>query len=134
MRLKDNLIKKSLRPIKKKIQDKNKLYHTIRQVYTHLSELSNEEILDYYNVASLNELDKHIEHIKEVLKNQIGNYEEELKQINTCFCLDSSENFKYLYSTKKEAEKQIKFTLKTKRVKLALYPCPFHCGWHLTKI
>ena len=127
-------MKKSLKPIKKKIQNKNKLYITIRRVYTHLSELSNKEILDYYNVASLKELNSHIEHIKKVLKKQIENYEEELEQINACFCLDSNEDFKYLYSTKKEAEQQVKFTLKTKRVKLALYPCTFHCGWHLTKV
>ena len=127
-------LKKSLKPIKKKIQNKDKLYNTIRRVYTHLSEFSNEEILDYYHVRSLKELEMHIEHIKEVLQKQIKNYEEELEQIANCFCLDSSENFKYLYSTKKEAEEQIKFTLKTKQIKLILYPCPFHCGWHLTKI
>lgn len=116
------------------MQNKKKLYVTIRRVYTHLSELSDKEILDYYNVTSLKELHNHIEHIKKVLKKQIENYKEELEQINTCFCLDSAEEFKYLYSTRKEAEQQIEFTLKTKRVKLALYPCPFHCGWHLTKI
>jgi len=127
-------MKKSLKPIKKKMQNKKKLYVTIRRVYTHLSELSDKEILDYYNVTSLKELHNHIEHIKKVLKKQIENYKEELEQINTCFCLDSAEEFKYLYSTRKEAEQQIEFTLKTKRVKLALYPCPFHCGWHLTKI
>ncbi len=127
-------LKKSLKPIKKKIQNKDKLYNTIRRVYTHLSELSNDEILDYYHVASLKELEQHIEHIKTVLKLQIENYEEELEQVDACFCLDSYGDFKYLYLQKKEAEEQIKFTLKTKRIKLALYPCPFHCGWHLTKI
>lgn len=127
-------MKKSLKPIKKKIQNKNKLYITIRHVYTHLSEFSNKEILDYYNVTSLKELDSHIEHIKELLTKQIENYEEELKQIDTCFCLDSHGDFKYLYLTQKEAQKQVEFALKTKRIKLVPYPCPFHCGWHLTKL
>ena len=120
--------------MKKKLQNKDKLYVTIRRVYTHLSELSNEEILDYYNVNSLKELDTHIEHVKEVLKKQTENHEEELEELDACFCVDSRGDFKYLYESKKEAEKQVLFSLKTKRVKLTLYACPFHCGWHLSKI
>jgi len=127
-------LKKALKPMKKKLQNKDKLYVTIRRVYTHLSELSNEEILDYYNVNSLKELDTHIEHVKEVLKKQTENHEEELEELDACFCVDSRGDFKYLYESKKEAEKQVLFSLKTKRVKLTLYACPFHCGWHLSKI
>ena len=132
--MKNNFMKKSLKPIKKKLQNKDKLYVTIRRVYTHLSELSNEEILDYYNVTSLKELDKHIEHVKEILKKQTENYEEKLEELDACFCLDSRGDFKYLYEQKKEAENQVLFSLKTKRVKLTLYACPFHCGWHLSKL
>jgi hypothetical protein len=127
-------LKKSLKPIKKKIQNKDTLYSTIRRVYTHLSELSNEEILDYYNVTSLKELEEHIKHIKEILKLQIENYEEELEQIDTCFCLDSNRDFKYLYPSKKDAEKQVNYSWQTKRIKLTFYVCPYHCGWHLTKV
>ena len=134
MNLKNSLIKKSLKPIKKKLQNKDKLFITIRRVYTHLSELTNEEILDYYNVNSLKELDTHIEHVKEVLKKQIENYAEELEEIDACFCIDSRGDFKYLYESKKEAQNQVLFSLKTKRVKLTLYACPFHCGWHLSKL
>jgi len=126
--------KKSLKPIKKNLQNRNRLFATIRHVYTHLSELSNEEILDYYNVSSLKELEVHIKHIKEILKREIENYHEEREALTTCFCVDSRGEFKYLYERKKEAEKQLQFSLKTKRVKLALYACPFHCGWHLAKI
>jgi hypothetical protein len=134
MNLKSNFIKKSLKPIKKKLQNKNKLFLTIKRVYTHLSDLSNEEILDYYNVNSIKDLDAHIEHVKEILKKQIENYEEELQEIDACFCLDSRGDFKYLYETKKEAERQVQFTLQSKHVKLTLYSCPFHCGWHLSKL
>jgi hypothetical protein len=134
MNLKSNFIKKSLKPIKKKLQNKDKLYVTIRRVYTHLSELSNEEILDYYNVNSLKELDTHIEHVKEVLKKQTEDYEEKLEELDACFCMDSRGDFKYLYESKKEAQQQVQFSLKSKRVKLTLYACPFHCGWHLSQI
>jgi len=127
-------MKKSLKPIKKKFTNKDKAFVTIRRVYTHLSELSNEEILDYYNVKNIKELEAHIEHIKNILKKQIENYEEELKEIDACFCMDSRGDFKYLYSTKKEAEKQLNFSWQTKRVKLTLYSCPFHCGWHLSRV
>jgi len=126
-------MKKSLKPIKKKIQNKDNVYRTIRRVYTHLSELSNEEILDYYNVTSLKELHAHIEHIKEILKKKLKNYEEELEEIDACFCLDSRGDVKYLYPTKKEAEKQVNYSWQTKRVKLSLYVCPYHCGLHITK-
>jgi len=127
-------MKKSLKPIKKKFANKEKAFVTIKRVYTHLSELTNEEILDYYNVRSIKELEAHIEHVKNILKKQIENYEEELKEIDACFCLDSRGDFKYLYSTKKEAEKQVNFTWQTKRLKLTLYSCPFHCGWHLSRV
>ena len=127
-------LKKSLKPIKKKLSDKNRPFITIRRVYTHLSELSNEEILDYYNVQNIKALDEHIEHVKTILKKQIENYEEELEEIDTCFCLDSRGDFKYLYLTEKEAKQQVTYSQKTKRVKLSLYACPYHCGWHLHKI
>ncbi len=126
-------LKKSLKPIKNKLQNKNRLYHTIRRAYTHLSELNNEEILDYYNVRSLKELEAHIEHIKAILKKQIQNYEEEREELDACFCVDSRGDFKYLYEDKKEALKQIEYSIQTKGVKLTLYACPFHCGWHLSK-
>ena len=127
-------LKKSLKSLKKEINNKNKLFITIKRVYTHLSELSNEEILDYYNVSSLKELEQHIEHIKNILKKQIENYKEELEEIDTCFCLDRRGDFKYLYNTKQEAQKQCDYTWKTKRIKLTLYSCPYHCGWHLSKV
>ncbi len=132
--MKNKLIKKSLKPIRKKLQNRDKPFVTIRAVYTHLSELSNEEILDYYNVASVKELEQHIECVKEILKKQIENYTAELEALDTCFCVDSRGDFKYLYTSKKEAQKQIEFLLKNRAVKLTLYPCPFHCGWHLTRV
>ncbi|CAA6812889.1 MAG: Unknown protein [uncultured Sulfurovum sp.] len=127
-------LKKSLKSIKRKMYGKEKVFITIRTVYTHLSDLSNKEILDYYNVYSLSELEQHIEHIKMVLRDKVENYKEELKELDSCFCMDSRGDFKYLYPSKQEAERQIKFSWETKRVKLKLYPCPFHCGWHLAKV
>jgi len=125
-------LKKSLKPIKKNLKNSDHIFRTIKQLYTHLSELSNDEILDYYHVRSLKELEAHIEHIKRVLKEKIENYEEELAELSGCFCMDSRGDFKYLYATKKEAQKQLNYSWQTKRVKLLLYGCPYHCGWHLS--
>lgn len=116
------------------MQDKENIFNTIRMVYGHLSELNNEEILDYYQVDSMGELQAHIEHVKSILKTQTENYEKELQELDNCFCVDSRGDFKYLYEHKKDAEKQILFSRQSKGIKLTLYPCPFHCGWHLAKV
>ena len=126
-------LKKSLKPIRKNIVNKDNIFRTIKRVYPHLLELTDEKILEYYNVTSTKALDRHIEHIKNILKKQAENYKEELEKIDTCFCMDSQGEFKYLYSTKKEAQQQIEHSKKTKRIQLALYPCPYHFGWHLHK-
>jgi len=127
-------MKSSLKPIKKRFNNKDRAFITIRRVYTHLSELSNKEILDYYNINHIKELESHIEYIENILKKKIKNYEDELKEIDTCFCTDSRGDFKYLYSTKKEAETQHNLSWQTKRIKLRLYSCPFNCGWHLSMV
>ena len=127
-------MKNSLKPLKKSIQNKENLFQTIRHVYPHLSSLSNDEILEYYQVPSLKALDTHIALIKTILKKQTENYKEEKEALHGCFCIDSHGDFKYLYESKKEAENQRLYSLKSKRVKLTLYNCPFHCGWHLSKL
>ena len=126
-------LKKSLKPIRKKMAQKGNVFITIKRVYIHLSELSNDEILDYYHVKSIKELDAHIEHIKTILLKRTENYKEELEGIDTCFCTDSHDNFKDLYLTQKEVQQRIKLLYKEQRIKLKFYPCPYDCGWHLTK-
>jgi len=126
-------LKKSLNPIKKRLANRHQAYTTIRRVYKHLAGFNNEEILDYYQVQDMDALAEHIEHIKTVLKNKMANYEKTLKEIDTCFCLDSQGAFKYLYTTKTEAQKQSEYSQKNKQIKLKVYPCPYHCGWHLSR-
>jgi hypothetical protein len=127
-------LKKSLKPIKQRLVTKHQAYTTIRQVYTHLAKMSNEEILDYYQVKDVDALEKHIEHIKTVLKNRTIDYKEALEPIDRCFCIDTEGNLKFLYPTEKEAQKQKEQTQKTKAIKLKIYLCPYHCGWHLSKV
>lgn len=65
-------LKKTLRPIKKKMLKNDHIFNVIRQVYTHLSDLSHQEIFDYYHVKSTDELQQHIEHIKGFLLKKSG--------------------------------------------------------------
>jgi hypothetical protein len=127
-------MKKSLKPIRKKIVKKNDIFRTIKHVYPHLNELSNKQIFDYYGIGSIKELQGHVEKIKAILlKREIINIEE-IEETESCFCMDSRGEFKYVYNTKKEAEKQVQYSWKTKRVKLLLYSCPYHFGWHISKV
>jgi len=126
-------LKKSLKPIKKKILKSDTAFTTIKRVYRHLSLYSNEEILRYYHVKDIQELEEHIESIKQTLLYETKSQRDELEDIDNCFCLDSRGEFKYLYKSKKDAKRQIEYTYKSKRVKLKLYPCPYHVGWHLSR-
>ena len=127
-------LKKSLKPIQKKLTQTYQAYATIRRVYPHLSSLGHAEILDYYQVKDVKALEAHIEHIKSVLKNRTQEFQETLDEMKGCFCQDAKGEFKYLYLSKKEAQRQLAYSLKTKGIKLKYYPCPYHCGWHLSRI
>ena len=125
-------LKKSLKSIRKSIVHKNTVFRTIRHVYTHLDDLTNEEILEYYGLGSIQELESHVENIKVILLNReiIKN---DIELLDSCFCMDSRKEFKYLYTTKKDAQQQIAYSRQHKGIKLKLYACPYHCGWHLAK-
>ncbi len=125
-------LKKSLKTIRKSIVQKNTIFRTIRHVYTHLDDLSNEEILDYYGLGTIQELESHVEKIKVILLNREIN-KNSIETLDSCFCMDSRKEFKYLYNSKKDAERQIAFSRQHKGIKLKLYACPYHCGWHLAK-
>ena len=127
-------LKKSLKNIRKDLIKKHNIFKTIKHVYPHLEELSNSEILNYYDLNSIKLLEVHVETIQKILLNRENNYQKELQELNACFCLDGHGDFKYIYQTKKEALRQIEYSWKTKRVKLTVYTCPYHCGWHLSKI
>ncbi len=127
------ILKKSLKSIRKTIVYNDNIFKIIKHIYNHLDSLTNYEILDYYGLNSPKELEKHVEKIKNILlKDEIS--KDEIKDVDSCFCMDRYKEFKYLYKTKKEAEKQIDYSYQYKRVKLKIYPCPYHCGWHISKV
>jgi len=125
-------LKKSLKSIRKNIVFTSNIFRTIRHVYTHLDNLTNEEILDYYGLRSIHELESHVEKIKVLLLNR-ETIKNNIETLDSCFCMDSRKEFKYLYTTKKDAQRQVAYTHQNKGIKLKLYACPYHCGWHLAK-
>ncbi len=127
-------LKKTLKPIKKKIIKRESIFRTIKHVYPHLSDLTHKEILDYYGLQSTKALEAHVERIKDTLLKSENSYNKSIDKLDACFCMDSHGDFKYLYLHKKEALQQIEYTYKTKRIKLKSYTCPYHCGWHLSKV
>jgi hypothetical protein len=127
-------LKKSLKPIQKKLSKMHHAYATIRQVFPHLHVLENQEILDYYNVKNVEALEEHIAYMKRIIKQKENHFQETLDEMKGCFCQDAKGEFKYLYPTKKEAERQVTYSLKSRGVKLKCYPCPYHCGWHVSRL
>jgi hypothetical protein len=94
---------------------------------------TDKEILKYYHVDNIEELEEHIESIKKTLLYDNQSKRDKLEDIDSCFCLDSRKEFKYLYKSRKDAQKQIEYTYKSKKIRLKLYPCPYHLGWHLSR-
>ena len=127
-------LKKTLKPLKKKIIEKNSIFRTIKHVYPQLSDLTNKEILHYYELGSVRELEGHVEKIKNILLQSEHGYQENLEELDACFCTNRADEFKDLYHTQREAHRKINLLYKEQRVKLKLYPCPYNCGWHLTKV
>ena len=128
--------KKALKPFKKKIIQKNNIFRTIKHVYPHLEELTHQEILDYYGLQSVKLLEEHVEKIKSIFHHGQNTYHkslEALEAMDGCFCTNANNEFKDLYHTQKEANRSINLLYKNQRIKLKLYPCPYNCGWHLTK-
>ncbi|WP_223898031.1 hypothetical protein [Sulfurovum sp. TSL1] len=102
----------------------------LQKNYPHLAHLSENQILKYFNVQSLHELNKHMKQIKA---------SQELQTIlpaqknEVCSCRDSHGQIKDLYDSEVSAKEQIDALSQRKRLQLRVYRCPNGCGWHLTK-
>jgi len=79
-------------------------------------------------LKSLQNIKKKLLH-NEQLKRTLFTPTKRTQKTNTCICLDSNGDNKYLYSSQKELE----YALSAKDLKLQSYPCPYEKGWHLTK-
>jgi len=53
--------------------------------------------------------------------------------LDNCLCTDRNHNFKNIYATELEAQKQAKFLQDEQDIFLIVYPCPYSSGWHLSR-
>jgi len=70
---------------------------------------------------------------KKKSKRVISNIEYDYDNLDNCLCTDRNHNFKKIYATELEAEKQAKFLQDEQGVFLIVYPCPYSSGWHLSR-
>jgi len=70
---------------------------------------------------------------KKISKRVIPKIEYYYDDLNYCLCTDRNHNFKEIYTTELEAEKQAKFLQDEQGIFLIVYPCPYSSGWHLSR-
>lgn len=121
---------KSLQAIKTELAKKEAALKSIRKKHPHLAYLSEAEILAYFQVTSIDALNKHIKQIE----NASLYHTDHLISDNTiCRCTDSRGELKTLYETQTLAQEEIDQLKVQKLPKLRVYACPSGHGWHLTK-
>ena len=57
---------------------------------------------------------------------------EQIDMLDNCLCTDRKHQFKEIYISEHEAEKQAKYLNDMLGVNISVYPCPYNAGWHLT--
>jgi len=119
--------KKSLQTLKSDLAYKETLLKTILKYYPHLSDFSQDELLAYFQLDTLSELN---EHIKDIIQTSS---ESTMADTIVCTCKDGKGEFKALYETEALAQEQADRSKIQPNIKLKVYPCPCGCGWHLTK-
>lgn len=120
-------IKKSLKAIKSDLSQKENLLRAIQNRFPHLSNASYEEILTYFQLDTLGELKVHIEALSQT------SHDDDMENTMICTCKDSKGDFKVLYESEALAQAQADSSKRQPNVHLTVYPCPYGCGWHLTK-
>jgi hypothetical protein len=122
-------LEKSLQAIKNELVVNEEILRILQRSYPHLTQLSENQILNYFNVKSIQELDGHIERIKASQEPQ--NLTVQKNEI--CSCRDSHGETKDLYDSEVSAQKEANTLSRQNKLKLSVYRCPYGCGWHLTK-
>jgi multidrug resistance efflux pump len=121
---------KSLQSLKADLANKETTLKAIQTHYPHLSNLSEKQILSYFEVDTVDALSTHINTTKPYTKNEDHHRE---RNISLCSCTDAQRKAKDLYESEESAKEQISKLPKEKRLQLSVYRCPYGCGWHLTK-
>lgn len=121
-------MKKSLQAIKTTIAKKEEALKALQKIHPHLTHLSEAQILTYFSVETIPELEQHIKESTQPYSNMA------LPDSQLCSCTDSKGQPKDLYAVKEFAQKEVNTLEIQQRVKLKVYLCPYGCGWHLSKL
>lgn len=118
--------KKELKKLKKSISNKEEtLLFKIKTLFP-LDNMSYQEILDYFNISSLESLKDYIEE----------NYKTPTKKVKKeirCSCVKKDGSLKKLYKNENLAESDATFLSRKHKIKLKIYYCYEGRGWHLTR-
>ncbi|GIU00360.1 hypothetical protein TSL6_08660 [Sulfurovum sp. TSL6] len=123
-------LEKSLQAIKTELAKRETTFKFIQQIYPYLGHLSQAEILAYFQVTTVDALDKHIQQIKSTNLHHTDHLSSENA---ICNCTDSTGALKTLYETQALAELEMKQLNVNNLLTLRVYACPSGNGWHLTK-
>lgn len=124
-------LKISLQPLKNEFAKKEAIFKTLYSLYPDLRGYSEAELLDYFEIQTLEALHQHLQNIQKNHAPQLDNGE--LQGSSLCNCTDSKGQPKDLYETEAYAHREINAIMVHAKTKLSVYPCPSGCGWHLTK-
>jgi hypothetical protein len=120
-------IKKSLQTLKSDLGRKEATLKLIRNHYPHLADFTEEDILAYFHLSTINELS---EHMQDFIKTST---DDDIHHNALCTCKDSKGEFKDIYETQELAQQKADLLMTHQVLKLKVYPCPSGYGWHLTK-
>ncbi len=116
--------------MKNSIAKKEETLKAVQKFYPHLSHLPEAQILAYFDIDTMDELNEYIKHIKETTQPRDNL---SLQDSQLCSCTNSKGQPKDLYNSEESAQREANALATQKRLQLSVYPCPNHCGWHLTK-
>ncbi len=123
-------LKKSFQTIKNELMKNEEILKHLQKSHPHLAHFSETQILHYFNVNSIDELDRHSEQIKasQELHVDLG-----IQNNEVCACRDSKGEMKSLYDSEASAQAEADTLSRHHMLKLSVYRCPYGSGWHLTK-
>lgn len=123
-------LEQSLQAMKNDIAIKEEMLKSLQTAHPHLAHLSETQILTYFKVDSILELNEHSKRIKEStqLYNNLP-----IQKNDICSCTDSNGQPKDLYHLEASAQEEANRLSRQNKLQLSIYICPDGCGWHLTK-
>lgn len=124
-------LKRSLQPLKNEIAKKEAVLKILYSLYPDLKGYSEAELLAYFDVQTIEALQRHIRNIQKPHVPHSENTQSQEQPV--CACTDAEGYPKALYETEASAHKEISALRRDMKTKLSVYPCPNGCGWHLTK-